>query len=339
MDALLKAGRRNIVVIGASAGGVDTLRALFAALPVDASVSYFVVLHLSAQYDSQLDRILQATTSMPVTFAVNGQCIMPDTVYVAGPDRHLMVGRECIRVTRGPKESRARPAIDVLFRSAALTFGSRVVGVVLSGSLDDGTAGLWQVKDRKGLAFVQDPEEAAYRSMPDSAIEHVDVDYVGTIAGLAVRIAQAVTEELTCLPPAQPQPGLKLENAIALGESDMHASVMDLGKPSKYTCPECGGVLAQIEEERVVRFRCHTGHAYSFKALLAEVNGTVDGGLWATIRAIEERILILQHMATLAREAGQHEEAARLQVKAELAEAKCKPLRELVLDTEFFAAD
>jgi two-component system chemotaxis response regulator CheB len=339
MDALLNAYRRNIVVIGASAGGVDALRALFAMLPADASASYFVVLHLSAQYDSQLDRILQSATTMPVTFASDGQPIMPDTVYLAPPDRHLMVGRDGIRVTRGPKESRARPAIDVLFRSAALAFGRRVLGLVMSGSLDDGTAGLWQIKDRKGLAFVQDPEEAQHRSMPDSAIEHVDVDYVGTVEALAVQIAQAVAAELPRLAAEPLKPGLRLENAIALGERDMDASVMDLGKPSRYTCSECGGVLAQIEEGRVIRFRCHTGHAYSFQALLAEVNGTVDANLWATIRAIEERIFILQHQATLAEQAGRHDDAARLRRKADQAEQKCRPLRELVLDTDFFASD
>ena len=339
MDALLNGCRRNIVVIGASAGGVDALRMLFAALPADASASYFVVLHLSPHYPSQLDRILQATTTMPVLFPSSGQSIMPDTVYVAAPDRHLMVEHDCIRITRGPKESRARPAIDVLFRSAALAFGRRVVGVVLSGSLDDGTAGLWQIKDRDGLAFVQDPEEAPHRSMPDSAIEHVDVDYVGRIQDLALQIVEAVAAELPGLPAAQPKPGLQLENAIASGESDMHAGVMDLGKPSKYTCPECGGVLAQIEEGRVLRFRCHTGHAYSPRSLLAEVNGTVDGTLWATIRAIEERILILRQLAALAEEAGHHDEAARLLGKADESEQKCKPLRDLVLDTDFFASD
>lgn len=339
MDALLNARRRNIIVIGASAGGIDALRMLFSALPADASASYFVVLHLSPHHSSQLDRILQVMTAMPVMFATDGQRIMPDTVYVAAPDRHLMIEHECIRITRGPKESRARPAIDVLFRSAALSFGRRVVGVVLSGSLDDGTAGLWQIKDRDGLAFVQDPDEAPYRSMPDSAIEHVDVDYVGRIEDLALQIAQAVAAELPRLPAAEPKPGLQLENAIARGERDMHAGVMDLGKPSKYTCPECGGVLAQIEEGRVVRFRCHTGHAYSFRSLLAEVNGTVDGTLWATIRAIEERILILQHLAALAGQAGRHDEAARLLGKAEESEERCKPLRELVLDTDFLAPD
>ena len=339
MDALLKTDRRNIVVIGASAGGVDALKNLFSLLPADLSASYFVVLHLSPHYPSNLDRILQSVTSMPVSFASDRQRIMPDCVYIASPDRHLMVEQDAIRITRGPRESRARPAVDVLFRSASLAFGQRVIGVVLSGSLDDGTAGLWQIKDRSGLAFVQDPGEAQHRSMPDNAMEYVDVDFVGTIAALAARIAQEVRTALPLPDAPPPRPGQQTENLIALGENGMDVGVMDLGTPSKYTCRECGGNLAQIEEGPIVRFRCHTGHAFSIASLLAEVNGSVDTSLWSTVRAIEERILLLRQLADLAEKHGRHEEAARLRVKASQADEKCQPLRELVLDTDFFAAD
>ena len=339
MDALLKANKRNIVVIGASAGGIEALSALFAALPSDSAASFFVVQHLSANYPSQLDRILQAATSMPVTFAFDRQPIMPDTVYVASPDRHLMIENDSIRITRGPRESRARPAIDVLFRSAALAFGPRVIGVVLSGSLDDGTAGLWQIKDRKGLVFVQDPDEASHKSMPQSAIEHVDTDFIGTLDRLATRIASEVVQDMSLPPVEPPRPGQRVENQVALGDNAMQTGVLNLGKASKYTCPECHGVLVQIEEGRLVRFRCHTGHAYSLKSLITEVNDAVDVSLWSTIRAIEERILILGQMADLAERNGQHEKALQLRAKAELAEQKCQPLREIVLDTDFFAAD
>ena len=339
MNALLKANRRNIVVIGASAGGIEALTALFAALPHDSSASFFVVQHLSPNYASQLDRILQAVTPMPVRFASDRQPIMPDTIYVAAPDRHLMIEGDSVRITRGPRESRARPAVDVLFRSAALAFGPRVIGVLLSGSLDDGTARLWQIKDRKGLVLVQDPGEAAYGSMPQSAIEHVDTDFIGTLGHLAARIAWEVAQDIPFPPVEPPRPGQQVENQVALGDNGMQAGVMNLGKVSKYTCPECHGVLVQIEEGRLVRFRCHTGHAYSLKSLLTEVNDAVDVSLWSTVRAIEERILILGQMAELADRNGQHEEAALLRAKAELAEQKCQPLRDLVLDTDFFAAD
>jgi two-component system chemotaxis response regulator CheB len=339
MDSLLNTGRRNIVVIGASAGGIEALLVLFRALPPDTGASYFVVQHLSPHYGSELDHILQSVTAMSVSFADDQQRIMPDTVYLAGPDRHLLVEGNRIRITRGPKESRSRPAIDPLFRSVALAFGPRVIGVVLSGSLDDGTAGLWHIKDRKGLAFVQDPEQAAYSSMPDSAIENVDTDFVGSIDQLAARIASEVAQDLPLPIAAAPSHGLQVETMVALGGNAMQNGVLDLGKASKYTCPECQGVLMQIQDGRMVHFRCHTGHAYSLQSLLTEVNDTVDKSLWSTIRAIEERILILEHRAELADKNGQTARAAQLRAKAERAEQKCKPLRELVLDTDFFAAD
>lgn len=339
MDSLLHTNRRNIVAIGASAGGIAALQSLFQTLQPTASASFFVVQHLSAHYPSELDRILQSSTSMTVTFAGDQQRIMPDTVYVAPPDRHLVVEANRIRITRGPKESRSRPAIDVLFRSAALAFGPRVIGVVLTGSLDDGTAGLWQIKDRNGLAFVQDPASATHPSMPNSALEYVDADFVGSIDALGARIAREVAQDLP-LPTAEPpRHSLQVETEVALGGHGMHTGVMKLGKPSKYTCPECHGVLVQIEEGRIVRFRCHTGHAYSFASLLTEVNDAVDTSLWSTIRAIEERILILKQRADLADRNGQPDRATQLRAKAELAEQKCEPLRELVLDTDFFAAD
>jgi two-component system chemotaxis response regulator CheB len=339
MHTLLNHNRRNIVVIGTSAGGVHALQALFAALPPESSASYFVVLHIPAHSPSHLVHILQKVTSMHVTFACDRQLIMPNTVYVASPDRHLIVEGDCVRSTRGPKECRARPAIDVLFRSAAVAFGPRVIGVILTGSLDDGTAGLWQIKDRKGLAFVQDPAEAAHTSMPENAIEHVDVDVLGTIEQLSAAIALESTRDIELPVLEEPRVTQQVENTVALEGNGMYAGIMDLGKVSKYTCPECHGVLVQIEEGKFVRFRCHTGHAYSFKALLVEINEAVDASLWSTVRAIEERILLLKQLADLADGAGKVGEAAQLRAKADEAEEKCAPLRELVLDVGFFAVD
>jgi len=339
MNSSLKASNRNIVVIGASAGGIEALRVLFAKLPADSAASFFVVQHLSSSYSSELDRILQSSTAMPVAFASDRQAIMPDMVYLASPDRHMMIEDSRIRITRGPRENRARPAVDVLFRSAALAFGPRVIGVVLSGSLDDGTAGLWQIKDRAGLAFVQDPREASHASMPQSAIEHVDTDFVGTLDRLAARIAWQVTQALPLPPEVPPRHAQEIETLVALGGNGMQAGVMELGTPSKYSCPECNGVLIQVDEGPIVRFRCHTGHAYSIQSLLTDVNDTVDVSLWSTVRAIEERILILQQLADLADKDGDPDKAARLRAKAATAQQKCQPLRDLVLDTDFFASD
>ena len=339
MDGTTIIGKRNIVVIGSSAGGIEALRVLFSRLPHDSSAIFFVTQHLSPHSPSELDRILQGSTRMHVNFAQDRQLLMPDTVYVAPPDRHLIIEGDRVRVTRGPKESRARPAVDVLFRSAATWFGPRVVGVVLTGALDDGTAGLWQIKDRKGLAFVQDPDKALYASMPSSAIEHVDVDCVGDIETLAAALARTLASEVSL--PVLEAPGnrLQIENLIALEGNGMQAGVMDLGQVSKYTCPECHGALVQIEESGNVRFRCHTGHAYSPKSLLVEINEAIDKGLWDAVRAIEERILLLRQRADIAAAAGKAEFAAHLRDEADRAEAKYQPLRALVLDASFFTTD
>lgn len=339
MDEVGDFGKRNIVVVGSSAGGIEALTRLFSGLPHDSSAIFFVAQHLSPHSASTLDHILQGHTQMHVTFAQDGQRLMPDTVYVAPPDRHLMIEGDRVRVTRGPKECRARPAIDVLFRSAALSFGPRVIGVVLTGALDDGTAGLWQIKDRNGLAFVQDPQEALYSSMPLSAMEHVKADCVGTIAALAAALSRALATDVPLPRPQDPGDLLKIENLIALQGNGMEAGVMDVGKVSKYTCPECHGVLVQIEEGGNLRFRCHTGHAYSPKSLLVEVNDAIDKGLWDAVRAIEERILLLQQRAVLADAAGKPDTASHLRREAERATEKYQPLRALVLDSSFFSSE
>lgn len=248
MDHTADFSKRTIIVIGSSAGGIKALSKFFSTMPNDTSAIFFVAQHLSPHSASELDRILQKFTRMHVAFAQDGQLLMPDTVYVAPPDRHLMIDGNYVRVTRGPKECRARPAVDVLFRSAALSFGPRVIGVVLTGALDDGTAGLWQIKDRKGLAFVQDPGEAHYSSMPISAIEHVEVDHVGTIDTLVLEIVKVLKTEVLLPEIDVPSERLKIETLIALEGNGLQAGVMSLGQVSKYTCPECHGVLVQIEE-------------------------------------------------------------------------------------------
>jgi len=339
MDDIEDFGKRRVVVIGSSAGGIDALRKFFSSFPHDTSASFLVVQHLSPHSASELDRILQKCTRMHVAFAQDGQRLMPNTVYLAPQDRHLMIEGNQVRVTRGPKECRARPAVDVLFRSAALSFGPRVIGVILTGALDDGTAGLWQIKDRKGLAFVQDPDEAPYSSMPVSAIEHVKVDHVGTINTLVLEIVKMLATRAQLPESEGPSERLKIETLIALEGNGLQAGVMSLGQVSKYTCPECHGVLVQIEEGSGVRFRCHTGHAYSPKSLLVEVNDAIDKGLWDAIRAIEERILLLRQRADIADAAGESNIALRLRDQAEQAKEKYQPLRALVLDSSFFTSN
>ncbi len=338
----LDSRKRNVVVIGASAGGVQALTALFRLLPANLPAAVLVVLHIPAHTRSELHHILASQSMLPVVIAQEGQTLQEKMGYVASADRHLIVSpQDRVRVTRGPRECHVRPAIDVLFRSAAAVYGPRVIGVVLSGALDDGTAGLWAIKDRGGMALVQDPVDATYASMPESAIAHVAVDFVGTIQDLARRIVSLAGGPVDPIE-NEPSSGHAIENIIAAEGNGIQAGVMKLGKVSKYTCPDCHGVLVQIEEGPIVRFRCHTGHAFSLKTLIAEVNGAIDNGLWDTLRAVEERVMLLRQMADLADLQGTvaaTKEASRCRAQADDAEVRLKPLRELVMDPNFFGHD
>lgn len=324
-----------VVAIGASAGGIEALSELLRALPSSLSAAFLVVVHIPAHSPSYLDEVLARCTAMPVRPASNGEPLKNRCVYVASADLHLMVDGGKAKLTRGPKECRVRPAIDVLFRSAAVNYGPRAAGVVLSGMLDDGTAGLWAIKEAGGLALVQDPAQAIHDSMPRSAIEHVAVDFVGPVEALAQQIVG-----FTKRGPAPGQQGgsprHELENRIAGEENALQLGVMKMGEVSKYTCPDCHGVLMQVDEGRIVRFRCHTGHAFSIKTLLEEVSEAIDHGLWDTIRAVEERVLLLRQMGELARQRGAAEEATTCETQARNAEERIKTIRELVLDPEFF---
>lgn len=328
--------KRDIVVVGASAGGVEALLGFFRALPADLDAAILVVLHIPAHTPSQLDRVLATATQLPVIIAKDGERIEHGRVYVASADRHLMVTPQGIRLSRGPKEGRARPSIDVLFRSAATAFGSRVIGVVLSGALDDGTAGLWAIKDHQGSTLVQIPSQAEHASMPESAIAHVQVDFVGTVEALAAQVGKLVGTAAPVAADAASRARLSMENDIAMEGNALKAGVMSLGEVSKYTCPDCHGVLVQITEGPIVRFRCHTGHAFSLKTLIAEINEAIDKGLWDTLRAVEERVMLLRQMQSLALAAGASDEAAQFRSQADESEKRLQPLRDLVLDPHFF---
>lgn len=323
-----------IVVIGASAGGVESLRKLFGSLRPDANAAFLVVLHIPPHSPSHLDRVLSSATAMPVSSPEDNEPLERGHVYVASADQHLMLERGVMRQTRGPRECRARPAIDVLFRSAAVTCGPRAVGVVLSGMLDDGTAGLWAIKDRGGVALVQAPQEAMHPAMTQSAIEHVEVDLVAPCSALAQEIGRITSREPPPIPGGE-QGRIAVENRISSEANGLQLGVMKMGKVSQYTCPDCHGVLVQIEEGPIVRFRCHTGHAFSSQTLLAEVSESIDKGLWDAIRSIEERVLLLRQMAEMA-SGRSGADGGSLNKLADDTEASIKALKDLVLDTRLF---
>jgi len=325
-----------LVVVGASAGGVEALQALIAGLPARFPAAVLVVLHIPAHPPSQLHAILARAGALPVTLAEDGEASLPGHIYVAPADRHLLVEGEQLRVTRGPKENRSRPAVDVLFRSAAYSVGPRAIGVVLSGMLDDGTAGLWAIKDRGGATVVQAPEDALFASMPESALAHVAVDYTLAAADMPAVLSQLAYERSTARPHARPPEAMGLEITIGLEGNALQGGVMQLGPVSPNTCPECHGVLVRIQEGPIVRYRCHTGHAFSLQTLLAEVNEEIDATLWNAVRAIEERILLLRELEQLAQERQDRATAQQYAAQAQTTAQHVQQIRQLVLSHSLF---
>ncbi len=325
----------DIIVVGASAGGVEALRTLVAGLPKDFPGSLFVVMHTAPDSPGVLAQILDRWGPLPAANAVNREQIRPGRVYVAPPDRHMVLEPGRVLITRGPKENRFRPAVDPLFRSAAMTYGPRVVGVVLTGGLDDGTSGLWAIKRLGGAAVVQDPEEAFMPSMPLSALGQVEVDYtlpVAEIAPLLVKLTRtSVAEQGGYEVPEE----LNIEVGIAREGRALDIGLGKLGGPSVFACPECHGTLLQLKENGRTRYRCHTGHAFSADSLLAEITGNVETSLWNAIRAIDESVMLLRHMAEHARETENGGEVAeQFLAKAREAERRSGLVRSAVFDHE-----
>jgi two-component system, chemotaxis family, protein-glutamate methylesterase/glutaminase len=327
---------RDIVVVGASAGGVAALQVLVAGLPATFPAALLVVLHIPSHTPSQLHSILARAGTLPVTPAEDGELIVPGHIYVAPSDRHLLLDPERVRVTRGPKENRVRPAIDTLFRSAAYEFGPRVIGIVLSGMLDDGTAGLWAIKDRGGMALVQSPEDAEHDSMPLSALRHVAVDHTLPVAGMPALLTMLTREPVAAVAATAPAEALRIETRIALEGNALREGIMELGSISPNTCPECHGVLVKIKNGSILRYRCHTGHSFSLQTLLAEVNAEIEMTLWAALRAAEERILLLQEMGELAGAENDAAVAAECAAQVQGTERHVEHIRRAVLDHTMF---
>lgn len=260
------AATHDIIVVGASAGGVEALRHLVALLPADLPAAIFVVLHVLPHSRSYLPDLLKRARPN-VDHAVDGSPIEPGRVYIAPPNYHLLVERGHMHLSSGPKENRHRPAINPLFRSAALAYGSQVVGVILTGNLDDGTAGLWEIKRRGGIAVVQDPEEAIYPSMPQSAISNVDVDFIVKLDQMPELLGALAGNR------APEAPGVNTRMDTTL---------------TRLTCPECRGPLEEHQQGTSREFRCRVGHAFAPAALLAAHAETVERTLWSGVVALEE---------------------------------------------------
>jgi two-component system, chemotaxis family, protein-glutamate methylesterase/glutaminase len=301
----------RIFVIGASAGGVETLKHLASLMPGQFPAPILVVLHVSPHGTSVLPQILSRSGPLPAVHPQEGQPLKPGTIYVAPPDQHLLVKQDYIHLSRGPRENSHRPAVDTLFRSAARIYGPRVVGIVLSGVLDDGTAGLSAIVELGGVAVAQDPSDALYPGMPESAIEHVNVNFILPLPEIVSLMVRLAAETVSAAAPVVPE-DVKYETDIV--ELDMDAIEDESrrpGQPSNYVCPECGGSLWEISEGGILRFRCHVGHAYSAETFLAKQTDSVEEALWVALRVLEDNISLTRRMAERAATHNRPRAAAR----------------------------
>ena len=288
--------RSPFVFIGASSGGVHAMLDFVAALPAGFPAPIFFVQHIGAR-PSELAHLLDRRGPNRAVHASDGDVPVAGTIYVAPPDHHMLLEDGVVRLNRGPKEHHARPAIDPLFRSAALTCGPAAIGVVLTGGLDDGSAGLRAIKDCGGIAVVQDPQEAHEPSMPRAALAAVEPDHVVRLAQLPDLLLRLAAPQAIG-PAVEPPAELRHEHDVALGVHTVD-NLMAIAEPSVFTCPDCGGVLFELADKRLLRYRCHTGHAFSLRSLAATQEQVTDAALWTGLRALQEKEGILRRMAHL----------------------------------------
>ena len=327
----------DVIVIGASAGGVQALSHLVSDLPADFPAAVLIVLHLARFGTSAMPAILGRAGVLPTGHPQDGEKLLAGRIYIAPPDHHMLLEDGHIRLSRAPTENGHRPAIDVLFRSAAYAYRNRVVGVVLTGNLDDGTAGLAEIKSCGGIAIVQDPEDADYSGMPSSALAHVEVDHVlalSAIPPLLVNLAR--TPILAKDEPARAEevPAGDMKEALE------HGADREGGTPSGFTCPDCGGALWESTLNDLVHFRCRTGHAFSPESLLSQQSSLLEHSLWAGVRALLENAALARRMERWMKERGNSAGQGRYSDRAREAEGHAEALCKILVHdtTEPFAA-
>lgn len=331
----------RVIVVGASAGGVASLKETLCQLPSDLAAAVFVVLHIPPFQASSLPKILTGCSGLEAIHPTDGTKVRAGKIYVAPPDHHLLVEGDHMGVKKGPKENRFRPSIDALFRSAAYSYRERVIGVVLSGALDDGTSGLWSIKRLGGVAIVQEPSDAMFLSMPKNALAFVDVDHrlpARAIGELLVSLVGGTAGE-TVPAERETQTGMGKEVEIAADDGAFQKGIMELGELTPFTCPECHGVLVKIAEGKMSRFRCHTGHAYTDSALLEAVMESTGEMLWQVMRSLEEAVMVLDHMARDLEGAGDPDRAKPFFAKARELEKRSRTFHEGVLRHESLSGD
>jgi len=320
----------DIVVIGGSAGGVEALKRICEGLPSDFPAAVFVVVHISANSRSIMPDLLSRAGRLPARHPRDDEPINRGVIYVAPPDMHMLLRPGHVILRRGPQENRTRPAIDPLFRSAAVAYGSRVIGVLLSGLLDDGCAGLIAIKSCGGVCIVQEPDDAMWSEMPRNALAHANVDHCVPVAEMPDLLSRLVHE-----PPGPESPipdHLAVETSIAAQEAPMVREAVQLGHPSHLSCPQCGGVLNEVTDEGSTRFRCQIGHAFTAEALLAAQNDELDRAMDSALRMHRERMVLFRRMQEKSEAQAMPHAAARWRTGADESEHAAKVIGEALIN-------
>jgi two-component system, chemotaxis family, protein-glutamate methylesterase/glutaminase len=320
---------RNIIVISGSSGATAPLKAILGALPAGLPAAVFIVLHIPARSIGTLATVAAAAARLPVHTAEHGMPIAPGNIYLAVPDHHLILANGYLKLGRGPRENLARPAIDPLFRSAAISYGPRVIGVILSGLLSDGASGLEAIKRCGGLAVVQDPADAIADEMPRNAMRATTID----LSVPSARIGDVLSE--LAREPAGPglpvPPDIRLEVDIAAGERIDSDLLRRFADPAALTCPNCQGVLSAVRGSKPLRFRCQVGHAVTADLLATEQENAVDEALRVALRIIEERAELVARMAEDERLSGRRSVAEMYSERAREYRGYAETIRRAVL--------
>jgi two-component system chemotaxis response regulator CheB len=324
----------DLIVIGTSSGGFEALRTLAGGLPKNFPAAILIVIHLSPQSPYVLPLMLSRASQVVVAETVDKTRIEPGKIYIAPPDHHMLVEGSDIRLTKGPKENRFRPAIDPLFRTAASSYGPRVVGVILTGMLDDGTAGLAVVKEHGGITVVQDPKDALYPSMPQSALRYVGAHYVLPLSEMALLLAQLTTEPVGA---SETSPGSRLneiESRFAQMKPTNFEDMQLIGSHAGISCPECYGTMWKITEGIPPRYRCHVGHAYTAQSLVDEQKEKQENYLWQALRLMKERTSLVFEMKSHAEQNHREEDIASCDAKIRQLQKNIAQLQKILKEEE-----
>lgn len=320
----------KIVVMGGSAGGVEAALTLARELPADLNAAVFICIHLSASAPSSFAELINRKSKLPAAWGRDGAVIKAGQIYVAPPGMHLLIEKDHICLGRGPRENGHRPAIDPLFRSAAHTYGERVIGVIVSGNLDDGTAGLREIRNMRGRAIIQEPADALYSSMPLSALEGVGADVVAPLARIPEKVIELVNRPVLSGPTIENLP----HDIASGGISPMSQDERDAGTVSPFGCPDCGGALWELQDGEFIKYRCRVGHAYSDESLLESQTDGVERAMWAALRALEEAAAQAHRLSQRMRSRGYESLMERFRAQAMDAEERAVVIRRALLKLE-----